>query len=103
MPATVLNTDYFKPIILKFKTFICNWSSKLKQNFCVYGGNASPSRRDINPPGVNFFINGILRKNTSNYAKLMVESDVCDNLLKLFSDFLIIFISNKIFECLGTS
>ena len=38
--AIVSNTDYFKPIILKFKTFIY----KIIYNFCTCEGNIPPSQ-----------------------------------------------------------
>ena len=37
--AIVLNVDYFRSIILKFKTFIYNSSSKIIDNFCMCGSN----------------------------------------------------------------
>ena len=35
------NPDYFKPIILKLKTFIYNSNNKIIHNFCICGGNTS--------------------------------------------------------------
>ena len=43
------NADYFKKIILKFKTFIYNCYRKMIHNFCIYGVNM--------PPRGNFFFN----------------------------------------------
>ena len=40
--AIVPNRNYFKPIILKFKTFIYNSGSKIIYNCCIYGGNTPP-------------------------------------------------------------
>ena len=34
--------NYFKPIILKFETFIYNSNGKTIHNFCKHGGNALP-------------------------------------------------------------
>ena len=39
--ATVPNTNYFKPIILKFKKFNYNSNTKIICNFCMYGGRTS--------------------------------------------------------------
>ena len=38
----VPNLNYFKPIILKFVTFLYNSSSKITCNFCIYRGNILP-------------------------------------------------------------
>ena len=54
----VLNTHYFKPIILKFKIFIHKSNSKVVQNFCICLGNASSYRRK----------NTIQRRNFSTLA-----------------------------------
>ena len=37
--AIVSNTNYFKPIILKFKMYIYNSNSKITYSFCIHGGN----------------------------------------------------------------
>ena len=39
------------------------------------------------PPGENFLTIGIFRKNTSKYAKLMVEPYTCDNLNQIYRFF----------------
>ena len=87
--AIVPNRNYFKPIILKFETFIYNSGSKIIYNFCTYGGNTPPRRGRSNPPGEKFFNAGIFRKNASKYAKLMVERYVCDNLNQIYRFFFI--------------
>ena len=44
-------------------------------------GQYSPCSKEVAPPLVEkFFTIGIFRKNTSKYAKLMVEPYICDNL-----------------------
>ena len=63
------NEDYFKPIILKFKTFIHNSNSKIAYNFCTCGGNGPLGEGEVTPRG-KFFNIVIFRKNTSNYAKI---------------------------------
>ena len=42
--AIVHNTNYFKPFILKFKTFVYNSNSKIIYNFCMNRGNTPPVR-----------------------------------------------------------
>ena len=54
--AIVPNRNYFKPIILKLKTFIYNSDSKIIYNFCMYGGNTSSVGGEVTPPkNENFF------------------------------------------------
>ena len=36
------HADYFKPIVLKLKSFINNSKSKIVYNFCICGGISSP-------------------------------------------------------------
>ena len=64
------------PIILKFKTFIYNSNSKIIYNNWMYGGKY--------PPGAGIFTVVFFWKNTSNYAKLIVEPYICDNLNKIY-------------------
>ena len=78
--AIVPNRNYFKPIILKFETFIYNSGSKIICNFCIYGDNTPPAGGEVTPPGEKFFTVSIFRKNVSKYVKLMVEPYICDNL-----------------------
>ena len=61
MRAIVPNVAYFKPIILKFKTFIYN--SKIPYDFCVCGGNTLEMEAFF--LGEKFFNIGIFRKNAS--------------------------------------
>ena len=75
----LLSHNHFKTIILKFKTFIYNSDSKIIYNFCMYGGNTLPVGEEVIPSGEKFFTDGIFRKNTSKYAKLMVEAYISDN------------------------
>ena len=42
MRAIVPNTNYFKPVILKLKTFIYNSNSKIIYDFCTNVGNTPP-------------------------------------------------------------
>ena len=44
MPAVVPNTNYFKPIILKFKIFIYNRNSKIKYKFAYVGAKKRSAR-----------------------------------------------------------
>ena len=76
------NTNYFKPNVLKFKTFISDSISKVMYNFCIYGGNMCFGGGE-QPPGQNFFTVDIFRKNTSNYSKLMVEPYISRNLYQI--------------------
>ena len=57
MHTIVPKEGYFKPIFLKFKTFM---------------------GRNIFPEGKKTLV--FFRKNASKYEKIMVESHVCDNL-----------------------
>ena len=51
----VLNADYFKPMILKFKTFILDRIIKVIYIFCMCGDNAFPVDEELTPPrGRNF-------------------------------------------------
>ena len=52
--AIVSNTNYFKPIIFKFKKFIFNSNSKIVYNFCIYGGNTPFVEGEVTPRGRNF-------------------------------------------------
>ena len=72
MRAIAPNTDYFKPIILKFKTFIYNTNSNVIHEFCMHGGQYSSRRGEVTPSGKNFLNIDIMIKNTSEYAKLKV-------------------------------
>ena len=45
----------------------------------MYGGNT--------PPGEKFFTVNFFRKKTSKYAKLIVESCICDNLNQIYQYF----------------
>ena len=76
--AIKLNTNYFKPIILKFKIVICKRNSKIIHNFCTRKDNTRLIGGD-NASGGNFFNISVFRKNASKYAKLLVEQDVFDN------------------------
>ena len=71
MRTIVPNTDYFKPIILKFKTNIYSSNCKIIHNFCTCETVPLP-RRKITPWGEILIID-IFRKNTSKQAKLMAE------------------------------
>ena len=53
--AIVWNTNYFKPIILKFKTFIYNSNIKIMYNFCMHGGNTPPIGGEVTPWGGWYF------------------------------------------------
>ena len=64
---------------MKFISFIYNSNSRIIYNFCMYGSNL--------PRGRNFFAICIIRKNASKYAKLMVESYICDNLYQVYRFF----------------
>ena len=75
--AIVFITNYFKLIILKFKTFIYNNNNEIIYNFCMHRGQYSLVGEEVTPRGREFFTIGIFRKNTSKYSKLMVETDVC--------------------------
>ena len=86
MRTIVPNRNYFKPIILKFKTFIYNSDSKTIYNFCTYGGN-SLSIGEVTPPGETFFTVSIFRKDASKYAKLKVEPYICGNLKQIYQIF----------------
>ena len=82
--AIVPNTDYFKPIILKFKIFIYNSNSKVIYNLCLCGGNILFVREgEVFPTEKEIFNTGIFRKNTSKYAKLMAELHACGSLKQI--------------------
>ena len=90
--AIVPNSDYFKPIILKFKhLFII--AIVISYIIFVYMGAILPQRWGSNPPGKKFFTVDIFRKNTSKCVKLMVEPYICDNLNKIFG--FLSFFNNK--------
>ena len=91
--AIVPNRNYFKPIILKFKTFIYNSDSKIIYNFSTYGVNTLPEWVEVTSPpsGKKYFTVGIFRKNTSKYAKLMAEPYICDDLNHKYRFFFFIF------------
>ena len=72
----VPNVDYFKPIVLKFKTLVYNSISKIIYNFCVCRGNIL-SVVGSSPPAKKFFNIGIFRKKALKYVKTMFESYVC--------------------------
>ena len=57
----VPNTNFFKPIILKFEAFIYNSNNKIIHNFCIYKGNTL-SWGGSNPPAEKFFIAGNFQK-----------------------------------------
>ena len=84
MRVIVPNTNLFKPIILKLKTFYLILFIiaivRLYIVFCIFGGQYSPRRAERKPPGKNFSTIGIFNNNTSKYAKLMVEPFIGDNL-----------------------
>ena len=89
MCAIVSNTDYIKPISLKFKAFIFNSNNKLIYNFYMCENNIPRRREGSNhSPGEKFFNIGIFKKNTSKYAKLMVEPYICYNLRQTYRLFL---------------
>ena len=91
MHGILLNKNKFKPILLKFKIFNSNSNSKIMLNFCTSRGNTSTvGWGGETPTWENFTTVIILKKNTSKYAKLMVESHVCDKLNRIyrFSSFL---------------
>ena len=69
----------------KKKYFYSN--SKIIYNFCVYRGNTPPVEVEKMPPGEKFFILGIFWKNTSKYAKLIVEPHICNNLNQIYRFF----------------
>ena len=78
-------TNYFKPTILKFKSFIYNSNSNVVHNFCIHGGNAPPPWGEGASPSEEKFITvGIFRKNASKPTKLMVEPYICDNLTQIY-------------------
>ena len=54
--AIVSNTNYFKPNILKFKTFIYNSNCKIIYNFCIYGCNTLPVVRESNLLGKEMIV-----------------------------------------------
>ena len=72
MRATIRNTNYFKPIILKFKIFIYNSNSKIIYNFVYVGAILAAIRGVEYSLRKNFFNFGIFRKNALKYAKQMV-------------------------------
>ena len=70
--AIVPNTNYLKPIVLRFKTIIHNSISKIICSFCMYGGYTHSGKK--------FFTVDIFRKKASKFAKLKVETHIWDNL-----------------------
>ena len=84
--AIVSNTDYFKPITLKFKTIVYNGKSKIIHNFC--GDNTHPHGRIL--ATLVFF-----RKKASKYGKLILELYVWVNLNKIQFFFFIYFHFNN--------
>ena len=65
--------DYFNSIILKFKTFIYNSTSKIRHIFCLWSQYSPVGRWECPHLGKRFFNIGIFRKNVSKDAKLLVE------------------------------
>ena len=55
MLAIVPNTDYFKPVIFKFKTIIYNSNDKIIGNFHINGINFPPVGGGVTPPRVRKF------------------------------------------------
>ena len=54
--AIVPNMNYFKPVILKFKTFIYNSNNKIMHNFVYLEATLPPVRVEVNPQGEFFFL-----------------------------------------------
>ena len=74
-----------RTIVLKFETFVCSRNCKIICIFCMHGGNTLPIGRINSPPqGGKFFTVGIIRKNISKYAKLMVEPYICDSVSQIY-------------------
>ena len=63
------NTNYFKPILLKFKILIYNSDSKIMYNFCMHRGNTPPQGEGSNPPGGDYFYREYFRKKTPQNMK----------------------------------
>ena len=89
--ALISNTDYFKPVILNFTTFIYNSNCKITYNFCICENNIF-SVGDVTPEE-NFFNIAFFKKNISKYARLIVEPYICDHLNKIW--FILIFNQKK--------
>ena len=70
--AIIPNADYIIPII--FKLIYNNNSKIIYMHIHIMFGDILPTTRE------KFFKICIFRKNASKYAKLMVESYICDNL-----------------------
>ena len=64
--AFVLNANYFKPNILKFKTFIYNSNSKIMHNFCMCRSNTPPSKEEIPSRWRNFLTMIFLEREPQN-------------------------------------
>ena len=82
--AIVPNVNYFKPIILKFKT------TAIVRSYIifVYIRAILFSRGGKYPPRMKFFTVGSFKNNISKYAKLTVKPYICDKSTPLIDFFL---------------
>ena len=61
--AIVSNADYFKLIILEFKTFIYNSNSKIIHTFCMCGSDTASCKEKVpSSGGEKNFNSGITRE-----------------------------------------
>ena len=67
--AIIPNTNYFKPIILRFKIFVYNRNSKTMYNFCICRGNISLVGGSKPPPGVDIFYRCYFQKESLKIRK----------------------------------
>ena len=73
--AIVPNTSHFKSIILKFKLFII---PVVRSYIILLYVGAIPFGEEVTHPGKKSLATSIFRKDTSKYAKLMLEPYICD-------------------------
>ena len=69
--AILPNTNYFKSIILKLKTFIYNSNNKIICNFCIYGGNTPPRMGNTLSGGETFYCSYFVEHSTYSSRPLV--------------------------------